>query len=224
MKIEKTKLIYKITGLPFAILILTGCGTPIYKNPNLDDAKKKHRIVAILPFTLTDNCSVLARSLGTNQVDSLNYVVSFLFQKELYDQFTTRQQNGEYSIIFQDIEKTNILLEKSNIRIDSLNNINKIELAQILGVDATIATSIPCPKREWYCGGVGGLVFITAFIDALIPDKTILASMEIYNGYDAQLLWKYDYKSSGRISMSPGPLVSSLLKKISKKFPYRIRH
>jgi hypothetical protein len=202
-----------------SLTIIVACGSPVYKNPDFDQAKERHKIVAILPFTLTTDCSVLAGKLEVDRADSLQNIVSHLYQKELYHQFLAREEKEEFSIIFQDVEETNAILEKSNIAVNDVPNLEKEVLAGVLGVDAVISTSVPCPERTWICGGV--VVPLGFLVEAIFSHKRIVATMEIYDGIDGQLLWQYEYRSSKSYPLPPKPLVSSLMKSVLRNFPYK---
>jgi len=223
MGLRKSAKTYIAPVVMSSFILSAGCGSPVYRGPGLDQAKQTHKIVAVLPFNFMSECSELRYRIGEDKIDSARVNLALDYQRELYKQILARQQKGEYSVIFQDTDSTDTLLERANITFDNLPGYDKKTLADILGVDAVIATSIPCPEPPHLGGGVGGVILLYLLINPLIPDRTTAASMEIYNSTDGQLLWRYDYKSSRFIGLDPEPLVTALMKKSSKKFPYILK-
>ncbi len=142
---------------------------------------------------------------------------AYNFQQELYFQFLKRQEKGEYTVEFQDVDKTKALLSKATITNRDLSRYTKEELQAILGVDALVSGTIHRSKPM----STGTAVVLGVLFGAWGNTNEVNVSMNIHDGASGDLLWKYDHKASGSVGSSSEGLAQSLMKNISKKFPYK---
>ena len=63
---------------------------------------------------------------------------AYLFQKQLYNQLLVQYSKQRYTVSFQDIDETNVLLERLGIKYENISSLTKDELSKILGVDSVI--------------------------------------------------------------------------------------
>jgi len=204
--------------LILAVVFVIGCAPQIYTNPAFYEAKVRHKTIAILPFVVTIDSSKLPKEITAETIDKMQKDEAYLFQQELYTKFLTKQQKGEYSVIFQDIDETNALLGKSGIAYENLSKFTKKELVDVLGIDAIISGNI----RRSQPMSTGSAVVIGVLFGAWGSTNRVDVSLTIHEGLDGQLLWKYDHEASGSVGSSSEKLADSLMKSISKKFPYKV--
>lgn len=122
----------------------------------------------------------------------------------------------KYTVSFQDVEKTNILLKKAGIA-DKLDEMTKDEIAKILGVDAVISGSFESEQTKTEAGAIVSAVIFGGF-----GGKTGSGSltMMINNGTDGELLWRFFKTMDDNIATGTDDLVESMMRKVSRNFPY----
>ncbi|WP_442588159.1 hypothetical protein ACSBL2_19120 [Pedobacter sp. AW31-3R] len=213
----------------FLLLLYIGSHTLVkaqtYSSPALKEAVTKHKIVAILPFETRISYKIpdrrLDMELNANNEINLQQTV----QSSLYNFLLDRSDKN--TVEFQDIDKTNILLEKA-AALNNLHQLTKEEIARILGVDAVISGKYEIEHRNQLNvstkGGRGDSKSgdkKPAEQSTKLPEPTGLAATTItlHDASTGSLLWRYtvstnDYEYSTKL------LVDDLMKKTSKNFPY----
>ena len=195
----------------------TGCAPKIYTDPTFPKAKALHQTVAILPFSVTIDAKKLPKDMTLETVKELEQDEAYLFQEQLYGRFLQRYGKGEYTVTFQDIARTNALLAQAGVAYEDLSAHTREEIAGLLGVDAVIAGTI----RRSRPTSTGAAVAVGVLFGVWANTNRVDASMELHDGDSGRLLWKYDHQASGSVGSSSEGLAKSLMKSISKRFPYR---
>jgi len=202
--------------LPFLIIAtaITGCGPTIYKSTSFDSEKNKVKTIAILPFNTTIDSKRLPKGVTIETLKESQEKTGYDVQSNVYSAFLHR--SNEYTVQFQDIDKTNSLLKKANISYEDIFLKDKAEICSLLGVDAVISGRITMskPMSEGAAVAVGLLVGAWG-----ATNKTDVALTIHQNKGD--LVWKYDYAASGSVGSSAESLAKGLMKNVSKKFPYK---
>ena len=216
-------MMYRIQTPIFLLLLAavlfgsTGCAPKIYTDPTFPKAKALHENVAILPFNVTVDAKKLPKDITLETVKELEKDEAYLFQEQLYGRFLQRYSKDEYTVTFQDISRTNALLAQADIAYEDLSTYTREEIAGLLGVDAVIAGTI----RRSRPTSTGAAVAVGVLFGVWANTNRVDASMELHDGDSGRLLWKYDHKASGSVGSSSEGLAKSLMKSISKRFPYR---
>jgi hypothetical protein len=115
------------------------------KNLNFEEITKKHKVIAVLPFV-----SVLSlkkrqeRKTSESEKNTLKTTYRYQAQRDFRTNFSSWKIKKGLEIELQPIDKTNELLKEHKIDLDSLEHIDKVELAKLLGVDAVLIG-----KVEW---------------------------------------------------------------------------
>lgn len=204
--------------LSFLILLisLTSCGPTIYKSADFDDSKSSVKTLAILPFNVSIDSKRLPKGTTIETLKDSQEKTGYDIQSNAYTWFLQRQKN--YTTTFQDIDRTNALLKKSNITFDNIALQDKGELCRMLGVDGIISgkASMSKPMSE------GGAIAAAVLIGGLGATNKTATSLTIHDT-KGSLLWKYDYEASGSLGSSAESLTKALMKNASKKFPYKIK-
>jgi hypothetical protein len=187
-----------------------------FKAPGLEDSVKKHKLVAILPFTTTITYKVKLKHYDStaNKLEEQKLRVSM--QEGMH---TFLLNKGEdYFVKFQDVTKTNIILKNANL-FDSIETILPEDLAKILGVDAVIKSRYDYVKKK-----SKGDAFIEAYYLGAEAAKTATGAliMQIYSGTSGTLLYRF-YKELGEdMSSNPSEIMKRLMRKVAYNFPYKI--
>jgi len=200
------------------ILMLMSCGPKIYKSSAFNAALAKHKKVAILPADVTIQLRPnQAKSTTPEQMEEMTMKTGFDIQDKMYSWFLRRSNKLDYTVTFQDVNRTNALLKDASISYSDLATVDRAELAKILGVDAVLQnrSRMEKPMSE------GAAVAVGLLIGAWGNTNKVETTINIHDGTSGDLLWKYDYEASGSVGSSTTKLVDALMKNASRKFPYR---
>ncbi|MEP6675253.1 MAG: hypothetical protein ABJA78_08855 [Ferruginibacter sp.] len=195
-------------------LLFTSCGPTIYKSENFKDSKSTVHIVAILPFSVSIDSKRLPKGQTIETLRDAQQKTGYDIQNNVYTWFLHRQ--NEYSVTFQDIDKTNAILTKANITYDNIIMQEKGELCKLLNVDAVISGKAVMSKPMSEAGAIAVEVLV-GFGGATNKTDVTLTIHDI----KSSLLWKYDHQVSGSLGSSPEKLTNALMRNSSKNFPYK---
>lgn len=207
----------KISLLAFVAVLLSACGPKIYTSDNFSAALTKHKTVAILPAEVTMQLRPNEqKKLTAEQVKDMINKTAYDIQDKMYGWFLRRSDRFDYTVTFQDINKTNAKIKEANIPYEDLKSKDRSELAKILGVDAVMQAKIVTEKPM----SEGAAVAVGLLIGAWGSTNKVQTGINIHDGKSGDLLWKYDYSASGSVGSSTTKLVDALMKNATKKFPY----
>ncbi len=183
-----------------------------YRTPNLKDILATQKIVAILPFKVTIGYKRLpkAYNLEGNQKEEKEEGLSM--QGGMYT-FLLRKENS-YTVSFQDPERTNIILKQDGL-IDKLDEILPDSLCKILKVDAVIKCNYAYEKT----GSEGGAI-VTTVLFGFGKTANGALTMQINNGTDGLLLWRFYKEMSEGAFTNANQLMKRMMRKVSRNFPY----
>ncbi|MFC4230687.1 hypothetical protein ACFOW1_02215 [Parasediminibacterium paludis] len=135
-------------------------------------------------------------------------------QNEMFT-FLLRKKD-KYTVDFQDPDKTNTLLRKAGV-FDKIDEIGIDSLAKILGVDAIIKSSYSYEKTS----SEGAAIAKTLLFEG-IGAKTGSGQlvMQIKNGVDGELLWRFSKDMNDGVFSSASELMERMMRKVSRNFPY----
>jgi hypothetical protein len=197
-------------------IVFASCGPKIYKSADFDAALGKHRTVAILPADVTTQLRPnQAKKMTQEQIDDLSKKTGYDIQDKMYSWFLRRSGKFNYTVTFQDVNKTNALLKQAGINYSDLASKDRSEIAKILGVDAVLQnrSRMEKPMSE------GAAVAVGLLVGAWGSTNKVETTINIHDGKTSNLLWKYDYEASGSVGSSTTKLVDALMRNASKKFP-----
>ena len=186
----------------------------VFESPELASLIKEHKTVAILPFTVKITYKKQPKNFSVEANRDQELKMSKSIQSSMYT-FLLRKADS-YTVTFQDVEKTNILLKKSGIA-DKLDEMTKDEVAKALGVDAVISGTFESEQSKSEGAAIASAVLLGGF-----GGKTGSGSltMTINNGKDGEMLWRFFKTMNDNISISTDDIVESMMRKVSRNFPY----
>ncbi len=211
------KRVAPLIALLGVLFLLVGCGPKTYTTPGFEQFRQNHRTVAILPFQVNIDPKKLPKDFTPEMAKESEREEAYNIQQQLYMRFLERQKKDEYTITFQDVDKTVALLGKKGITNANIAVYTKTELRDILGVDALISGSIN-RTRPMSTGTAIALGLLVGFWG---NTNKVDVNLSIHDGASGDLMWKYEHKASGSVGSSSEELAKSLMKSISKKFPYK---
>ncbi len=202
-----------------AVLLYISCGPRIYQAPDFTRQTRGHKIVAILPSDVTIRLRPnQAAKYTQEQLLSMEKETGFEIQNAIYLWLLKRSVKYEYTVKFQDVNKTNAKLKDLNIGVDELPSYDLQKLANELQVDALISNSTYMDKPM----SEGAAIVVGALLGSWGATNKVKTNISINDADSGELLWKYDYQFSGSIGSTPDNLVTSLMRNASRKFPYQI--
>ncbi|CAN5289649.1 hypothetical protein BH09BAC6_BH09BAC6_15620 [soil metagenome] len=187
----------------------------IFESPKLKSEIAKQKIVAILPFNVTISYKKQPKNFSAEGNHQQEIAYSTKIQASMYT-FLLRKA-GNYTVSFQDVEKTNILLKKAGIN-DKLDQTTKDEVAKILGVDAVISGNFSVEQTKSEAAALG-LMVLTYGFGGKTGDGNLV--MNINNGADGELLWRFTKTMPEGLETSTDNLIEKMMRKVSRNFPYQ---
>src|SRR5439155_11061434 len=123
----------------------------VYSSPKLRAELPTHKTVAILPFNATISYKRLPKNFdeAVNKSDQNNMSASL--QQGMYTYLL--RKSSEYTVTFQDVERTNALLKQKGI-FDKMNELTQDSICKALGVDAVVK----CAYSYERTGSEGGAI------------------------------------------------------------------
>jgi hypothetical protein len=197
---------------------LSACGThQTYLNPQFATTAVNHRTVAILPFHVSISRVRLPRNLTPEDLATMEREEGFAVQAQLQSQLLRRSER--YTVHFQDVTRTNLLLERAGITYDSLATRTPEQLARLLEVDAVISGRVQRSKPMATSTAIAmGVLFGGAFMG---NTNRVGVNLSLHNGSDGSLLWTFVHHFGGSIGSSPEGLANAMMASIARRFPYR---
>ena len=185
-----------------------------FESPNLKSIITKHKIVAILPYTvsITYRKQPKGFSAEANKAQELSMATSI--QGSMYTYLLRRGK--DYLVSFQDVDKTNVLLKRAGME-GKLNEFTMDEVAKTLGVDAVIGGRFETEQTKSDGAAIATMVLLGG-----LGGKTGSGSLTLTlsNGADGDLLWRFFKTMDDTVGGSTDDLVQRMMKKVSRNFPY----
>ena len=186
----------------------------IYENPKMKTIAPTHKIVAILPFAVTIKMAKLPKGTTQDDIIKQQKAEATNIQNSVYTYLLRKSK--KYTLSFQDVSKTNVLLKKAGITDENITEKTMDELAKLLEVDAVIGGTIVTDKPISE-GAALAKAFLFGFGGKTSEAKT---TMTIHNAADEELLWRYDRIVSGGLGSSTDDMVEGMMRQIARNFRY----
>lgn len=216
MKKAKLSGLFRLFLLLILIGLIGGCAN-VYVSPEFSVERQKHRLLAIMPFDVTISVKRLPKRITLEMLKIREDEEAYLFQREIYSRFL-RKKTG-YTINFQDIDTTNVLLSRAGISLEDLKSYTKAEIAEILNVDV-ILSGILMTTKPMSEGLAIAATALFGWIGLTGATNKAEVDITIHDGSNSELIWNYSHEYSGGLLDSAKSLVNALMRKISRKFPY----
>lgn len=203
--------------LSVVAFVATSCGPQIYMASDFKSYSPQHKTVAILPAFVTMQLRPnQVRNLKPEQIHDMERQSGVDYQEKIYSWLLRRSQQRGYTVAFQDVTQTNALLRQHDLTYADLRTHTPQEIAQVLGVDAVLTTSVRTTKPM----SEGAAIAVGVLVGAWGATNQANITVNIHEHDAGKLLWKYDYVASGSVASSTEGIVSVLMRNASKKFPY----
>jgi hypothetical protein len=207
----------KILLFVMLAVAFTSCGPQIYTSASFQEAKVKHKTVAIVPFDVIIESRRLPKGVTVEMIQQQQKDYGHGLQSDAYGYYLRQMSKDHYTVNFQDVTKTNALLADAGITYENLNSTSRDLICNILGVDAIVSGKATMSKPM----SDGAAIAVGILVGAWGATNTINTSITIHEGERGDLLWKYDYAASGSVGSNRQSLSNALMRNSSKKFPYK---
>jgi len=134
-------------------------------------------------------------------------------QQGMYTYLLRKADN--YSVTFQEPQRTDILLKQAGVY-DKLDEITPDSLCKILKVDAVIQASYAYART----GSEAGAIVMTAMFGFGGNVGSGSLTMQIYNGPDGALVWRFYKEMNEGAFTSANALMERMMRKVARNFPY----
>lgn len=186
-----------------------------------DNLVKTHKKVAILPFSISLKDETNSKQSKKENVQNQKETMEVL-QEGLYNYLL--KNHHDYSVEFQDIERTNQILKSSGI-MNTLKLTSKEEIAEALGVDAIISGEyVKAKSKEGMINFMKSIADNTGELDS---NKSETIKLTLYDGKSGDMVWKMDRQEKEKypfdIFDEPEKVMDLILEKVTSYFPYRTK-
>lgn len=185
-----------------------------YSAPNLKTEIAKQKIVAILPFEASITYKRTPKNYDSSANKHEERSLTTSLQSSMFT-YLLRKANS-YSVTFQDPSRTNALL-KAKGAYDHLDLLTQDSICKILGVNAVIKCNYDYEKTA---SETGAIVKTVLFGGMGSKTGSGALTMQIYNGTDGNLLWRFYKAMNDDVMSSTDQLINRMMRKVSRNFPY----
>jgi hypothetical protein len=204
----KSKKIFLIALV--GLFLLSSCAK-IYYSPDCYAASSRHKIIAILPPTV----SIAARrNIDAQAIIEQQKTESLNLQKEMMAWMLKRKMKGKFETEIQDIETTNIKLKKAGYPETLLT---PADICNVIGVDGVITSNYSLSKPM----SDGAAVALGVLAGVWGTTNEVKVSMSIHDAKTQKMIWNFDQHYTGSIGSSTSSLIDALMRRASKKMPYK---
>lgn len=185
-----------------------------YSAPNLKSEIDKQKTVAILPFDVSITYKRVPKHYDPSATKSEEKELQTNLQSSMFT-YLLRKAN-KYSVTFQDPNRTDALLKSKGVY-DKLDLLTQDSICKILGVDAVIKSNYQYEKTA---SESGAIVKTVLFGGMGSKTGSGALTLQIYNGTDGNLLWRFYKAMNDDVMSSTDQLITRMMKKVSRNFPY----
>ncbi len=199
-----------------AAFSLGACAT-VYRSPQFHEIRPTHRVVALLPFDVSISSTRLPKGMTVEMLREMEKDEGFGTQALFYSRFL--KKSADFTVAFQDVDKTNAILAKNKIDFANLRTYAKEDLARLLDVDAVISGKIQREKPMSEAAAVA----LGVLLGFWGPTNKVNVDLTIHDGASGELFWKYSHQLEGSVGSSSEQLVKAFTRKIARNFPYLVK-
>ncbi|UOQ52452.1 hypothetical protein [Hymenobacter cellulosivorans] len=190
----------------------------IYTSPKFGALAKGHKSLAVLPFAVTLQLrpNEVAKNGGPDGVAKLEQREGLDVQSALHSYFLKRKAENDMSVDVQDPARTNALLTQNGVTAINAATFTPEQLAKFLGVDGVISGTFSSTQPL----SAGAAVAMSVLVGVSGPTNTGKLMITINDGATGELLWKYDKSLSRGFGSDTNTIVTTIMRKASRQFPY----
>ena len=187
----------------------------IFEYPNLKSLISTAKKVAILPFNVSISYEKMPKGMSLDQIKDNEKVESIQMQQAMYTYLVIKSDN--YSVSFQEVDRTNYLLKKSGV-FENIDDVLSDSLCRILGVDAIIKPSWAYANTGSEAGTIASMVLIG------FPTKVRGSGrfvMQINSAKDGETVWRMSKEMREYGLSSANALMERMMRNVGRVFPFQ---
>jgi hypothetical protein len=185
----------------------------IFESPNLKSVLYTAKKVAILPFNVSISYKKMPKGMSLDQIKDNEKAESIQMQQGMYTYLLRR--SDDYSVSFQEVDRTNSLLKKSGV-FDNINDVLSDSLCKILGVDAIIKSSWTYAKT----GSEAGAIASALLLGMSKGTGSGQLVMQINSSKDGEMVWRMSKEMTEGAFSSANALMEQMMRKVGRVFPF----
>lgn len=186
----------------------------VFRSPYFKESVEAHKTVAIIPFKSNITYKKRPKDYDAETIKADEQKLSVNMQQGMYTYLL--RKDGKYSVTFQEVDRTNILLKKAGVY-DKLGETLPDSIAKILGVDAIIKCTY---DHEIVGGSEGGAIAKAILFGGASRTGSGGLTMQLYDGKKGNLLWRFYKEMNENIMSNANEIMNRMMRKVSRNFPY----
>ena len=185
----------------------------LFESPNLKSVLYSAKKVAILPFKVSISYKKMPKGMALDQIKDNEKSESIQMQQGMYTYLLRKADN--YSVSFQEVDRTNSLLKKSGV-FDNIDDVLADSLCIILGVDAVIKSSWSYVKTGSEAGAIASMLLLG--VSKGTGSGQLV--MQINSAKDGEMVWRMSKEMSEDAFSSANQLMEQMMRKVGRIFPF----
>ncbi len=186
----------------------------VFESPKLKESVAMHKTVAILPYTATISYKRMPKDFNAEANKADEQKLALQMQQGMYTYMLRKSK--DFTVAFQDVERTNALLKSKGIY-DKISELTQDSICKILGVDAVIKCTYAYERTGSEAGAIAKTILFGAGTGKTGTGSLV---MQIYNGSDGQLLWRFYKEMNEDVLGSANQVMERMMRKVGRNFPY----
>ena len=166
----------------------------VYVGSGLPELVSTAKIVAILPFKANISYKRMPKGTTVESIKEEEKVLTTTMQQGMLTYLL--RKSDDYTVKFQDVERTNALLKKAGVYEDT-DAVLADSLCKILGVDAVIKSTWTYEKT----GSEAGAIALSLVVGVNKKVGSGGLTLQIYGAKDGELAWRF-YKEMNESAWS----------------------
>jgi len=185
----------------------------VFKSPQLDQVIAKTKTVAILPFTAKISYKKMPKGMTLESLKEEEKTLSQQMQQGMYTYLL--RKSDDYSVSFQDVNRTNAILKKTGIY-ENLSEILEDSLCKVLNVDAVIKSTWNYEKT----GSEAGAIASTLLLGMSKAVATGSIVMQINEKEKGDMVWRFYKEMNEGAFSNANEVMERMMRKIGRNFPF----
>jgi len=197
----------------FVIFGYSQSAKQIFESPDLKSMLNTAKTVAILPFKVSISYKRMPKNVTLDQIKNNEKAESGQMQEGMYTYLLRKSK--DYSVSFQEDERTNALLKKAGV-FESFDEVLADSLCKILGVDAVIKSSWSYQKT----GSEGAAIATAVLFGVATNTGSGQLVMQINRATDGGMMWRMAKEMNEGAFSSANILMERMMRKVGRVFPF----
>ena len=170
--------------------------------------------MAILPFDVKITYRKQPKNFNLEANREQEKTMASTVQSAMYTFLLRKREN--YSVTFQDVEKTNVLLRRAGM-LEKLDEFTKDEIAAQLGVDAVLGGKFEVEQSKSEAAAIASAVVFGGFGG---KTGTSTLTLNVAEAETGDTIWRFFKTMNDGIMTSTDDVIERMMRKVSRNFPY----